>query len=142
TVRRASIERITAARDHAEMIADSVPSPLMVLDAEQRVVWASPSFYETFQVTPAETTNRCIYELGNGQWDIPALRKALAEGVEKNVEFHEFEVEHDRGRVGAKTMLLNARPMHWENEAGRMILLAIDDITTRREAEPGPGHPG
>jgi len=51
-------------------------------------------------------------------------------------------VEHDRGRVGAKTMLLNARPMHWENEAGRMILLAIDDITTRREAERGPRPSG
>ncbi len=139
---KSSVEQVTVARDHAETIVDSVPVPLMVLDAELRVTWASRSFYETFQVTPEETTEQFIYELGNGQWNIPALRKALAEVFEKNVGFHQFEVEHDRGRLGAKTMLLNARPMHWENKAGRMILLAIDDITTRREAERGLRAPG
>src|SRR5881296_2899132 len=142
TALKSSVEQVSVARDHAETIVDNVPVPLITLDAALRVTWASRSFYETFRVTPEETIEHFIYELGNGQWNIPALRKALAEVVEKNVEFHEFEVEHDRGRVGAKTMLLNARPMHWENEAGRMILLAIDDITTRREAERGPRPPG
>ena len=142
TALKSSVEQVSVARDHAETIMDNVPVPLIILDAALRVTWASRSFYETFRVTPEETIEHFIYELGNGQWNIPALRKALAEVVEKNVEFHEFEVEHDRGRVGAKTMLLNARPMHWENEAGRMILLAIDDITTRREAERGPRPPG
>src|SRR5438093_10865890 len=142
TALKSSVEQVSVARDHAETIADNVPVPLIILDAALRVTWASRSFYETFRVTPEETIEHFIYELGNGQWNIPALRKALAEVVEKNVEFHEFEVEHDRGRVGAKTMLLNARPMHWENEAGRMILLAIDDITTRREAERGPRPSG
>ena len=142
TALKSSVEQVSVARDHAETIVDNVPVPLIILDAALRVTWASRSFYETFRVTPEETIEHFIYELGNGQWNIPALRKALAEVVEKNVEFHEFEVEHDRGRVGAKTMLLNARPMHWENEAGRMILLAIDDITTRREAERGPRPPG
>src|SRR5881409_2422198 len=142
TALKSSVEQVSVARDHAETIVDNVPVPLITLDGALRVTWASRSFYETFRVTPEETIEHFIYELGNGQWNIPALRKALAEVVEKNVEFHEFEVEHDRGRVGAKTMLLNARPMHWENEAGRMILLAIDDITTRREAERGPRPPG
>ncbi len=142
TALKSSVEQVSVARDHAETIMDNVPVPLIILDAALRVTWASRSFYETFRVTPEETIEHFIYELGNGQWNIPALRKALAEVVEKNVEFHEFEVEHDRGRVGAKTMLLNARPMHWENEAGRMILLAIDDITTRREAERGPRPSG
>src|SRR5881409_1601533 len=142
TALKSSVEQVSVARDHAETIMDNVPVPLIILDAALRVTWASRSFYETFRVTPEETIEHFIYELGDGQWNIPALRKALAEVVEKNVEFHEFEVEHDWGRVGAKTMLLNARPMHWENEAGRMILLAIDDITTRREAERGPRPPG
>src|SRR5207245_6579448 len=142
TALKSSVEQVSVARDHAETIVDNVPVPLIILDAALRVTWASRSFYETFRVTPEETIEHFIYELGKGQWNIPALRKALAEVVEKNVEFHEFEVEHDWGRVGAKTMLLNARPMHWANEAGRMILLAIDDITTRREAERGPRPPG
>src|SRR3989475_3645078 len=112
TALKSSVEQVSVARDHAETIVDNVPVPLIVLDAALRVTWASRSFYETFRVTPEETIEHFIYELGDGQWNIPALQKALAEVVEKNVEFHEFEVEHDWGRVGAKTMLLNARPMH------------------------------
>jgi len=135
TVLRASVEQITASRDHAEMIVDNVPMPLVALDAEQRVAWASRSFYETFQVTPEETADRFIYDLGNGQWNIPALRKALAEVFEKNVAVHEFEVEHDFARIGVRTMLLNARPMHRGQEARPMLLLAIDDITMRRTTE-------
>jgi len=134
TVRKAGVEQITAARERAETIADTVPLPLVVLDAEQRVVWASRAFYETFQVTPEETMERFIHELGNGQWNIPALRKALVETLEKKVAFHAFEVEHEFSRIGAKTMLLNARPMHDEDKERPMILLVIDDITLRRKA--------
>jgi len=134
TVRKAGVEQITAARERAETIADTVPLPLVVLDAEQRVVWASRAFYETFQVTPEETMERFIHELGNGQWNIPALRKALVETLEKKVAFHAFEVEHEFSRIGAKTMLLNARPMHEEDKERPMILLVIDDITLRRKA--------
>ena len=139
---KSRVDQATSTRDDAHTIVDSVPVPLMVLDTELRVAWASRSFYETFQVTPEETTEHFIYELGNGQWNIPALRKALAEVFEKNVGFQQFEVEHDWGRVGAKTMLLNARPMPREDKARRMILLAIDDITARRQAERGPRTPG
>ena len=142
TVLKSRVDQATAAREPAETILDSVAVPLMILDAELRVAWASRSFYETFQVTPEGTTAQFIYELGNGQWDIPALRNALAEVFEKNIGFHEFEAEHDRGRVRAKTMLLNARPMPYENKATRMILLAIDHITTRRQAELGLPTPG
>ncbi|PYN96018.1 MAG: histidine kinase [Candidatus Rokuibacteriota bacterium] len=135
TVRRASVEQITAARNHAEMIVDTVPMPLVALDADQRVTWASRSFYETFQVMPEETTDCFLYDLGNGQWNIPALRKALVEVFEKNVAFHEFKVDHDFARIGAKTMLLNARPMHGGNKAKPMLLLAIDDITMLKKTE-------
>src|SRR2546425_11080319 len=100
-----------------------------------RVTWASRSFFETFQLAPEETHDHFVYELGKGRWSLPALRRALTEVLEKNVGFHEFKVEDDYARVEAKTMLLNARPMQWEQKAGRMILLAIDDITTRKQAE-------
>jgi two-component system CheB/CheR fusion protein len=139
---KASVEQITAARDQAQTIVDSMPVPLVVLDAELRVVWASRSFYETFRVTSEETTDHFIYELGNGQWNIPALRSALAAVFENNIGFHQFEVEHDFARIGAKTMLVNARQMHWENKERRMILLAIDDITARRQAERELQAPG
>ena len=92
-------------------------------------------FYETFRLAPEETISHFVYEMGHGRWSLPALRKALTEVLEKNVGFHEFEVEDDSARVEAKTMLLNARPMQSEQKVGRLILLAIDDITARKKAE-------
>jgi len=135
TALKSSVEQVTAARDHAQTIVDSVPVPLVLLDIDLRVTWASRSFYETFQLTPEETISHFVYEMGNGRWSLPALRGALTEVLEKNVGFHEFEVEDDFARVEAKTMLLNARPMQSEQKAGRLILLAIDDITARKKAE-------
>src|SRR5213594_740507 len=131
----ADINALKANVEHAETIVDNVPVPLVLLDAELRVTWASRSFYETFQLAPEETHDHFVYELGKGRWSLPALRRALTEVLEKNVGFHEFEVEDDYARVEAKTMLLNARPMQWEQKAGRMILLAIDDVTTRKQTE-------
>src|SRR5207249_11609758 len=70
---KSRVDQATSTRDDAHTIVDSVPVPLMVLDTELRIAWASRSFYETFQVTPEETTEHFIYELGNGQWHIRGL---------------------------------------------------------------------
>src|SRR5438309_317951 len=131
---KSSVEQVTAAREHAETIADSVPVPLVLLDTDLRVTWASRSFHETFQLTPEETLGHFVYEMGTGRWSLPALRRALTDVLEKNVGFHEFEVEDDSARVEAKVMLLNARPMRLGQQPGRLILLAIDDITARKKA--------
>src|SRR3989454_5172700 len=131
---KSSVEQVRAARERAETIADSVPVPLVLLDIDLRVTWASRSFFDTFELAPEETINRFVYEMGNGRWSLPALRTALTDLLEKNVGFHEFEVEDDSARVEAKVMLLNARPMHLEQQPGRLILLAIDDITARKKA--------
>jgi PAS domain-containing protein len=64
-------------RSLEEAIVDTVREPLMVLNDALRVVVASRSFYRAFSVTPPETEGRLLYELGNGQWDIPALRELL-----------------------------------------------------------------
>src|SRR5438309_5640933 len=131
---KSNVEQVTAAREHAETIADSVQVPLVLLDTDLRVTWASRSFHETFRLAPEETLGHFVYEMGTGRWSLPALRRALTDVLEKNVGFHEFEVEDDSARVEAKVMLLNARPMRLGQQPGRLILLAIDDITARKKA--------
>src|SRR5437899_1546816 len=132
---KSSVEQVTAARERAETIVDSVPVPLVLLDTDLRVTWASRSFYETFRLAPEETISHFVYEMGHGRWSLPALRQALTVALEKNVGFREFGLEDDSARVEAKTMLLNARPMQSQQKVGRLILLAIDDITARKKAE-------
>lgn len=123
--------QLTAARDYAEAIVQTVPTPLIVLNPDLRVIAANHSFYDTFQVSPVETEQQLIFELGNGQWDIPQLRSLLEEIITHNTQFQDFEVKHDFEHIGHKIMLLNARKMPIVSNT-QMILLAIEDITERQ----------
>lgn len=116
-------------------ILDTVREPLVVLDAELKVVYANPAFYRTFQVTPQETEGRFVYDLGNRQWDIPRLRQLLEEIIPRNTFFDDFEVEHDFPAIGPRIMLLNARRIPGREKRPGMILLAIEDITERKRAQ-------
>ncbi len=126
---------IREARDFAESIVATVREPLVVLDTNLRVVAANQSFYRTFQVSPAETAGRPIYELGNRQWDIPQLRALLENILPQNTHFDNFTVEHQFEHIGQRTMLLNARRLRHVNVQAPMILLAIEDITEQRRTE-------
>jgi PAS domain S-box-containing protein len=134
TERRRAEKALDSAKEYAESIVTTVREPLLVLDAQLHVRSANRSFYETFRVTPAETEGRFVYGLGDGQWDIPALRTLLEEILPRNLSFRDFEVNHEFEHIGQKTMLLNARCFLPDGRF-ELILLAIDDITDRRRAE-------
>jgi PAS domain S-box-containing protein len=122
-------------REYAEDIINTLREPLIALDQDLRVVSASRSFYAVFKVNPAETVGQLIYDLGNKQWDIPRLRELLETILPEKTTFDDYEVEHDFATIGQRIMLLNARQIEqaWGKE--RIILLAIEDITERRQLE-------
>ena len=119
----------------AEAIVDTVREALVVLDRDLRVVSASRSFYRTFAIESRNTIGRMFYELGDGQWDIPALRKLLEEVIPGHRTIEAYEVEHDFPTIGRRIMLLNARRVFDEADPDSTLLLAIEDVTQRREAE-------
>src|SRR5256714_10361488 len=138
--RRAEEEVLRAAADikaietFSQNIVDTVREPLLMLDTTLRVHSANRAFYQTFHVSLEETENRLIYELGNGQWDIPALRTLLEDIVPKNSVFSDFELEHTFPAIGRRVMLLNARKLEAGNH-GELLVLAMEDVTERRRAE-------
>src|SRR5207245_8668485 len=95
---------------------------------------ANRAFYQTFHVSSEETENRLIYELGNGQWDIPALRTLLEDVVPKSSVFNDFELEHTFPVIGRRVMLLNARKLQ-AGQHGEMLVLAMEDVTARKRAD-------
>jgi len=123
------------ARAYAENIVDTVRQPLLVLDAELRVQSANRSFYQVFQITAQETEGKPFYELGKGQWDIPALRPLLAEILPRHTSFQDFEVEQDFPSIGRRTMLFSARKLFRVGNNTELVLLAIEDTTERKSAE-------
>lgn len=118
---------------YIKTVVDVVREPILILDKDLRVLAANESFYRTFQVQPGETEKRIVYELGNGQWDIPALRKLLEDILPKHSFFKGFEVNHDFPTIGKKIMLLNARRIYTEDSASEIfppiILLAMEDVS-------------
>jgi len=125
------------AREYAESIINTVREPLIALDQDLRVVKASRSFYDVFKVKPEETMGQLIYDLGNKQWDIPKLRELLETILPQKATFDNYEVEHDFVTIGRRVMLLNARQIQRALGKERIILLAIEDITARKEIEAG-----
>ena len=131
------MERIPLVEDiqnYAQNIVDTVREPLLILDATLRVRSANRAFYQTFHVSPRETEGRLIYELGNGQWDIPDLRTLLEDIVPKSSVFDDFELEHTFPDIGRRVMLLNARKLQ-AGQHGELLVLAMEDVTARKEAE-------
>jgi two-component system CheB/CheR fusion protein len=108
---------------------------LIILDQDLRVVTASRSFYEVFRVNPQETVGQLIYDLGNKQWDILKLRELLETILPQKATFDNYEVEHEFSTIGKRIMLLNARQIQRGAGKERIILLAIEDITERKQVE-------
>jgi len=122
-------------RDYAEAIVSTVRDPLLILSADLHVESANSAFYAAFRVSPADAVGRSIYELGNGQWNIPQLRELLQDILPKGNVFNDFEVTHDFEGIGRRTVLLNARTVRGIEGQPDRILLGIEDATDRLQVQ-------
>jgi two-component system, chemotaxis family, CheB/CheR fusion protein len=127
--------RIKEDRDLAESIVETVREPLLVLDAKLRVITANRSFYKIFHVDKKETEGKLLYNLGNGQWNKAKLKYLLNEVISQKTFFQDFEIEHEFPEIGIRVMQLNARKIIQKNNYPPMILLAIEDITEKKQLE-------
>lgn len=133
-MKRVQLE-LNIAKKFAEDIVETIREPLLVLDSGLSILTANQSFYSTFKVEPKETIGNLIYDIGNRQWDIPSLRKLFDDILPNNSVFNGYEVEHDFINIGRKNILLNARQIFRENLGKHIILLAMEDITERKQIE-------
>ena len=116
---------------YMKTLVDVARESFLILDAKLQVVSVSPTFYENFHVSPEQTENKFVYELGNGQWNIPDLRSLLEEILPQKKVVKNYEVVHDFETIGERIILLNARQV----DSVQLIILAIEDITIRRDLE-------
>ncbi|MCL7987019.1 ATP-binding protein [Sphingobacterium sp. lm-10] len=122
-------------QEYLKSIVETVRESLLVLDPNLKVLTANEEFTRTFKVNKSETINKKLYDLGNGQWDIEALKDLLEKILPTNNPVLDFEVEHNFPHIGHKLMLLNAHRIELEGAYKDRILLAIEDITDRRAIE-------
>ena len=131
---RAIHEKRPVSEIAASEIVETIPSALIILDRHLNITSANRAFYQTFRTSPGETEGSQIYELGNRQWDIPALRTLLESVIPHRASVEGFEVEHDFPTIGRRTMLVNARKIFSPGAHDGSILLAIEDVSEERAA--------
>ena len=116
-------------------IVDTIREPFLVLDDQLRVLAASRCFCEIFKVDQNLSHGRSLFELGDGQWDVPGLRRLLETVLPEQTSVEGFEFERDFLHLGNRTMQLNAHLVRDQGGTRPMVLLAIKDITSRRVIE-------
>lgn len=116
---------------YMQTLVDVARESFLILDRDLRVISANPTFYEVFHVRPKETENNFLYKLGNGQWNIPELKKLLENVLPQKKVVKDYMVKHVFEKIGKKVMLLNARQI----DMVQLIVLAIEDITPREKLE-------
>jgi PAS domain S-box-containing protein len=142
TDRQPSEDALKVALAYAENIIDTLREPFLVLNGDLCVRTANRAFFESFHVSREQTENRLVYDLGNGQWDIPVLRTLLNQVMSNSHPIHDFEVEHNFPDIGQRCMLLNARKFPPESSNPKLILLAIEDVTDHKLAKAALNNSG
>jgi len=135
TQRKQAEQALAAAQAFAESIVDTMQEPLVVLDADERVVSANQVFYQVFQLTEEETLGQVFFELHQRQWDIPALRQMLAEVLLGERRGKAFELQHEFPGIGSRTVLIGARVIEGTSAQSNLTLLTFLNITERKRLE-------
>ena len=112
----------------AEALVETVRNGVLVLDSELKVQKATSFFYQAFRLAPMETEGLSVFEIGDGQWNIPAMRTLLEEMLPQNPRIYDFEVDHEFQRIGRRRIVLNVRRLEGQNAEDSLILISIGDF--------------
>jgi two-component system CheB/CheR fusion protein len=126
-------EQINSKRLYAEAIIATIREPLVVLDKELRIKSINPSFSKMFNLQNQEEEGCLIYELHDNMFDNLQLRALLEKGLPQKKELSDYEVQITLPNSGERTLLLNARRMVNERNKEQLILLALEDVTERKQ---------
>jgi two-component sensor histidine kinase len=130
-----SLDKVGDARSLAQVIVETGREPLLVLDEDLRVLAASDSFHKAFQITTSQTFHHPLFTMGDGAWDIPALRQLLGRALAESEPIEGFEFTHDFPRTGLRNYLLHVSRVRYDERNHTTILMGFEDITDRRAIE-------
>lgn len=128
-------DQLSESYDYTEKVIETIREAVLILDSLLLVKSANKAFYRIFNTKVEETEGRLIYEISNGQWNIPRLKELLQEILPRQNQYLGYEITHTFAGIGEKVMLLSVRTILQKSSGRQMILLAIEDITEHRQAE-------
>ena len=119
----------------AQWIVDTIRDPLVVLEADMTIVTASKAFLKMFEIAEGAAYGKRLSELGQNQWDVPALRHLMEKILPENQPIESFEIEDNFPGLGRRVFNLNARKISGQGSQEHRVLLVFEDITDRKQRE-------
>jgi two-component system CheB/CheR fusion protein len=115
-------------RAFAEAVLDTVRQPMVALDKGLAVQFINPAFGRTFQLSAQQCLHRRLFELADGRWNIPELRRLLEEVLPREGKVPDFELQHEFPGLGPQRLRLSARRLEYSGAQEQLTLLAIENM--------------
>jgi hypothetical protein len=132
---KAAEEFFETAWTYIRYMIDVAREPFLILDKDLRVISANDAFFRLFLVAEEDTEGKLVYDLGNGQWNAPQLKKLLEDILPNSTFFKDYEVEREFPSIGKKVMMVNARMMFGKGDVKPFIIMAMEDVTKQKLLE-------
>ena len=116
------------------LIASS-DAPLLLLDGDLRVVAASQSFGRAFGIDPVQAAGRPVFDLGDGEWDLPKLRSLLGATAGGAAAIDAYEMDLNGGSPKARRLVVKAQKLQYGDPDVTRLLMTVSDVTDARLAE-------
>src|SRR5205085_2426437 len=88
---------------------------MVILSSDLTVRAANPAFCNFFKMDIQRTIGRKLQDLGDGQWDIPELRRLLNGVIANDAVIAGHRLDREFERVGRRVLLVNAHRARREN---------------------------
>lgn len=128
-------QRLLQASARASAVLQTVREPIVLLNAEQRIVLHNAAFAELYGVEGRDANGQPLQSIGDGAWADPIIHQRLADVLLRGRELWDYEHEQ-RGVDGlVRIMLVNARRMPLPDSDDEVVLMTVSDITLQRAVQ-------
>lgn len=128
-------QRLLQASARASAVLQTVREPIVLLNAEQRIVLHNAAFAELYGVEGRDANGQLLQSIGDGAWADPIIHQRLADVLLRGRELWDYEHEQ-RGVDGlVRIMLVNARRMPLPDSDDEVVLMTVSDITLQRAVQ-------
>lgn len=106
--------------------------PLLFLSAGLKVIAASDSFCQAFEIDPATVRGSHVGDLGNGEWAMPGLVSLLNATAAGSALVEVYEIDLKRPDRPTRQLVVNARVLADGDTDHVRLLVAVTDVTVAR----------
>lgn len=122
------------ASDRAQAVLQTVREPIVLIDADLRVVMHNPAFAEFYRLD-GQATGQPLAALAGAAWGDVELSQRLRDVLGRGRELWDFERSQTDADGTTRTVLINARRMPLPDRDDPVALLTVSDVTHQKSAE-------